>query len=211
MAMSWEKKGRKSSALSLSQLNSRWRCIASIRFIGPWWMSPCVISLRLYLGPSSFLFTLLVCVCVYVCDGERDSGGPKDLNERDTTSQIHRWPCVALSLSLSLICVWALSVSLLLLSVDRLNHAATITRPQIKSSSHTHNETRENTSRKKEKRHFKRKEEKVHPSIEKSEWKGGGNLRMKRSDGLLEKLSTKKNLIKWKWKKKLFSLYFFID
>jgi hypothetical protein len=99
MAMSWEKKGRKSPALSLSQLNSRWRCIASIRFIGPWWMSPCVISLRLYLGPSSFLFTLLVCVCVYVCDGERDSGGPKDLNERDTTSQIHQWPCVALSLS----------------------------------------------------------------------------------------------------------------
>jgi hypothetical protein len=34
---------------------------------------------------------------------------------------------------------------------------------------------------------------------------------MKRSDGLLEKLSTKNKFNKMEMKKKLFSLYFFID
>ncbi len=112
------------------------------------------------------------CLCVCVCVMERET----PVGRRILTSETQpvRFTNDPVLLSLSLVCVWALSVSLLLLSVDRLNHAATITRPQIKSSSHTHNETRENTSRKKRKKGISKgkKKKSTHPLKSRNEKEG---------------------------------------
>ena len=130
--MGWVGK-REISIFSLSQLNSRWRCITSIRFIGPWWMSPCVISLLLILSPisSSFLYfsfyLLLMCVwwCVCVCVMKRETLGRRILTSE--TQPVRRnspiwWPC-APSLFFSLCGRWVFFLLLLLLSVGRLKIA----------------------------------------------------------------------------------------